>query len=62
MACVQTRGRTRAKSSPVAGTASVLLMSAVNFAIQSDFRWLLVAPPIVWTFGLLVLAVAAAQR
>ncbi|WFT80507.1 hypothetical protein QA634_00900 [Methylobacterium sp. CB376] len=40
----------------------MLLMSAVNFAIQSDFRWLLVAPPIVWTFGLLVLAVAAAQR
>lgn len=34
-----------------AGAASVGLMSATNFAIHSDFRWLLLAPPLLWVAG-----------
>jgi hypothetical protein len=41
----------------VAGVATVVLMSAVNFALSSDFRWLLVAPPVLWA-----VAVAAYAR
>ena len=32
----------------IAGLLSVVMMSAVNFALASDFRWLLVAPVIFW--------------
>ena len=32
----------------IAGLLSVVLMSGVNFALVSDFRWLLVAPVILW--------------
>ena len=32
----------------VAGAFSVVVMSGVNFALVSDFRWLLVAPVILW--------------
>jgi hypothetical protein len=34
--------------SALAGAAGVGLMSAVNFALGSDFRWLLVVPPLLW--------------
>ncbi|GJE04218.1 hypothetical protein GMJLKIPL_6179 [Methylobacterium isbiliense] len=40
----------------LAGIASVLLMSIVNFAIHSDFRWLLIMPPIVWAISVVALA------
>lgn len=30
------------------GAATLGLMSAVNFALHSDFRWLLVLPPVAW--------------
>jgi hypothetical protein len=30
------------------GALTLLLMSAVNFALHSDFRWLLAAPPLAW--------------
>ena len=30
------------------GAFTLLLMSAVNLALHSDFRWLLVVPPAVW--------------
>jgi hypothetical protein len=30
------------------GALTVALMSAVNFALGSDFRWLLLGPPAVW--------------
>ena len=36
----------------VAGVLTVALMSATNFALQSDFKWLLVIPPLVWLAGL----------
>ena len=35
----------------VAGTASVGLMSATNFMLHSDFRWLLLVPALLWLIG-----------
>lgn len=32
----------------LAGIASVGVMSAVNFSLHSDFRWLLLAPVVLW--------------
>lgn len=32
----------------VVGAMTLGLMSAVNFALRSDFRWLLAAPPVAW--------------
>jgi len=32
----------------MAGALTLGLMSAVNFALHSDFRWLLALPPAVW--------------
>ena len=37
----------------VAGAASVALMSATNFLLYSDFRWLLLLPALLWLAGLL---------
>ena len=37
----------------VAGAASVGLMSATNFLLYSDFRWLLLLPALVWLAGLI---------
>ena len=39
-----------------AGSASVGLMSAMNFAIQSDFRWLLLLAALAWAGAVLLLA------
>lgn len=36
----------------VAGAASVGLMSATNFLLNSDFRWLLLLPSFLWLLGL----------
>ena len=36
------------------GALTVALMSAVNFAIASDFRWLLVLPAVVWLASLVL--------
>ena len=35
-----------------AGALTVVLMSATNFALHSDFRWLLLLPALVWLAGL----------
>jgi hypothetical protein len=43
------------------GALTVALMSATNFALNSDFRWLLLAPVLVWLAGL-VLHVASRRR
>jgi hypothetical protein len=32
----------------IAGLLTVVLMSAVNFALDSDFKWLLLAPALAW--------------
>ena len=37
----------------VAGSASVALMSATNFLLHSNFRWLLLLPAVLWFVGLL---------
>jgi hypothetical protein len=39
-----------------AGGASVGLMSAMNFAISSDFRWLLLLPALAWAGSVLLRA------
>lgn len=36
----------------LAGVLTVALMSATNFALHSDFRWLLLVPALVWLAGL----------
>ena len=38
----------------LSGALTVALMSATNFALQSDFRWLLLIPAVVWTTGLVL--------
>lgn len=40
----------------IAGALTVGLMSAVNFALDSDFKWVLVLPPVMWIAGLLLMA------
>jgi hypothetical protein len=35
----------------VVGLLSVAAMSATNFAIQSDFKWLLLVPAVLWAIG-----------
>jgi len=37
----------------IAGLVSVVMMSVVNFALASDFRWLLVAPVMLWLVALI---------
>ena len=37
----------------VAGITGVALMSATNFALSSNYRWLLLAPALLWLAGLL---------
>ena len=39
-----------------AGIASMALMSAVNFAIHSNFRWLLLLPVLLWACAVLLLS------
>lgn len=34
-----------------AGVLSLAVMSAVNFALESDFRWLLIFPVLLWAVG-----------
>ncbi len=36
----------------ISGALTVVLMSATNFALHSDFRWLLLLPALVWLTGL----------
>ena len=37
-----------------AGALTVALMSAINFSLHSDFRWLLLLPALVWLAGFVV--------
>ena len=36
----------------LSGALTVVLMSATNFALHSDFKWLLLVPALVWLVGL----------
>lgn len=47
--------RTEVGAYAVAGAFSVVMMSGVNFALVSDFRWLLVAPVILWLAAIILL-------
>ena len=38
----------------ISGALTVALMSATNFALHSDFRWLLLLPALLWLGGLVV--------
>lgn len=42
-----------------AGLFSVVLMSGINFAIASDFRWVLLVPALAWTAGVITLGLQA---
>ena len=46
------RARGTLTAMTLAGVASVALMSATNFALDSDFRWLLLVPALVWSAAL----------
>lgn len=35
-----------------AGALTIVLMSAINFSIHSDFRWLLLVPALLWALAL----------
>jgi hypothetical protein len=37
----------------VSGATTVVLMSATNFMLLSDFRWILLVPVIVWLCGII---------
>ena len=54
VAAVAVRSRSKGTSwvLAVTGGLTVALMSAVNFALASDFQWLLLAPALVWVAGL----------
>lgn len=47
---LRTRGMTAALA--LTGALTLVLMSAVNFALQSDFRWLMALPPVAWFIAL----------
>ena len=36
----------------LAGLSTVVLMSAMNFVLHSDFRWVLVVPAVIWVAGI----------
>lgn len=44
------------------GTSTLVLMSEVNFALHSDFRWLLVMPPIAWAAAVVAYALQSRRR
>ena len=45
------RGRGTPRAVALSGVLTVVLMSAVNFNLHSDFRWLLLVPALVWLAG-----------
>ena len=51
--CVAMPSRWRGTSWAIAmsGVLTVALMSAINFDLHSDFRWLLLVPALVWLAG-----------
>ena len=55
-ACVAMRLRLKGTSWAIAmtGVLTVVLMSAINFDLHSDFRWLLLVPALVWLTGFIL--------
>lgn len=56
------RGRLLVPAIALAGVLGVGLMSAVNFAIHSDFRWLLLMPALLWLAAFVILLGDRAAR
>ena len=56
-ACSLKAPRARGTTTTLAltGLLTVGLMSATNFALRSDFRWLLLVPALLWLAGLVLL-------
>ena len=52
-ACVAMPPRLKGTSRAIAmaGVLTVALMSAINFDLHSDFRWMLLVPALVWIAG-----------
>jgi hypothetical protein len=48
---------TAAVAAAAAGAASIGLMTAVNFTINSDFRWVLLAIAVLWTSSIVMYVV-----
>ncbi len=46
----------------LAGVVSVATMGWTNFVLDSDFKWLLLAPALVWLLGLVCYALAASTE
>lgn len=44
-----------------AGALTVVLMSAINFALHSDFRWLLLVPAVLWATAFVLKLVGASR-
>ena len=49
------RPREKTQALALSGLLTVGLMSATNFALHSDFRWLLLIPTLLWVAGLVLL-------
>jgi hypothetical protein len=45
------RSRGTSRVIALSGLLTVALMSATNFSLHSDFRWLLLLPPLTWLAG-----------
>ena len=46
----------------ISGALTVVLMSATNFALHSDFRWLLLFPALLWLAGLAMYVARISQE
>jgi hypothetical protein len=44
------------------GAFTLVLMSAVNFALHSDFRWFLAGPPLAWAAAVVLYELKARQQ
>lgn len=53
---VRDRSKGAGRAMLLSGLPTVVLMSAVNFALGSDFRWLLLAPALLWAAAVLLYA------
>ncbi len=48
---IRLKDRDESEKDEAQGCVTVALMSATNFALYSDFRWLLLGPALVWPAG-----------
>ncbi len=46
----------------ISGAFTVVLMSAINFALASDFRWVLLIPALLWLAALVFYGAGTSQQ